>query len=76
MTLHGNPCSKLIGYRSFMADNMPQLRSLDKFIVMDFERTEIAKLYPPENIKRHKLMELYRFRPFNVETTSYHCPKF
>jgi len=43
---------------------MPQLRSLDEFIVMDFERKDIATMYPPENIKKHKLMELHRFRPF------------
>lgn len=29
-----------------MADNMPQLRSLDKFIIVDFERTKIVALYP------------------------------
>ena len=23
LTLHGNPCAKLKGYRQFMADNMP-----------------------------------------------------
>ena len=59
-----------------MADNMPQLRSLDKFIVMDFERTIMAKLYPTKNIKKSKLMQLYRFRPFNKETTSWQSRKF
>ena len=76
LTLQGNPCSKLKSYRPYMADNMPQLRSLDKFIVMDFERTEVAKLYPPQNIKMRRLKQLYRFRPFNVETTSWRSPKF
>lgn len=76
LTLQGNPCSKLKSYRHYMADNMPQLRSLDKFIVMDFERTEVAKLFPPQNIKMRRLKQLYRFRPFNVETTSWRSPKF
>ena len=50
---------------------MPHLRSLDEFIVMDYERQEIKVMFPPENIKRAKLLELYRFRPFNKATTSW-----
>ena len=46
---------------------MPQLKCLDEFIVMDFERSYIAKIFTPENIKREKLKELDRFRPFNKE---------
>ena len=55
MTLQGNPCAKIKGYRQFLVDNMPQLRSLDEFIVMDFEREDIATIYPVENIKKGKL---------------------
>ena len=76
MTLQGNPCAKIKGYRQFLVDNMPQLRSLDEFIVMDFERQDIATLYPPENIKKNKLVELNRFRPFNKETTSWRSTPF
>jgi hypothetical protein len=50
---------------------MPHLRSLDEFIVMDFERKDIKMMFPPENIKRSKLLELNRFRPFNKLTTSW-----
>ena len=53
--MQGNPCAKIKGYREFLVDNMPQLRSLDEFIVMDFERKDIAKLYPPEALKTAKL---------------------
>lgn len=55
---------------------MPHLRSLDKFIILDFERTKIASLYPAKNMKRSKLNELYRFRPFNKATTSWRSKKF
>jgi len=55
---------------------MPQLRSLDEFIVMDFEREHIATLYPADNIKKNKLVELNRFRPFNKETTSWRSTRF
>ena len=55
MTLQGNPCAKIKGYRQFLVDNMPQLRSLDEFIVMDFEREDISTMYPQENIKKSKL---------------------
>ena len=55
MTLQGNPCAKIKGYRQYLVDNMPQLRSLDEFIVMDFERKDIASMYPPENILKNKL---------------------
>ena len=55
---------------------MPQLRSLDEFIVMDFEREDIARLYPPENIKKSKLAELNRFKPFNRETTSWRSTRY
>ena len=74
--MQGNPCAKIKGYRKFLVDNLPQLRSLDEFIVMDFERTDIAKMFPPENIKRHKLAELHRFRPFNKETTSWRSSRY
>ena len=55
LTLQGNPCAKLQDYRQFMADNMPQLRALDKYIILDFERKSIAQLYPPKNIRRKRL---------------------
>ena len=55
MTLQGNPCAKITGYRKFLVDNMPQLRCLDDFIVMDFERDDVIRLFHPENIKKHKL---------------------
>ena len=74
--MQGNPCAKIKGYRQFLVDNMPQLRSLDEFIVMDFERKDIAKLYPPEALKTTKLQELNRFRPFNPETTSWRATPF
>lgn len=47
LTLQGNPCSKLKEYRQLMVDSMPQLQSLDEFIVMDFERKDIKQMFPP-----------------------------
>ena len=76
LTLQGNPCAKLQDYRQFMADNMPQLRALDKYIILDFERKSIAQLYPPKNIRRKRLEQLHRFRPFNKQTTYWRTPKF
>ena len=55
---------------------MPQLRSLDEFIVLDFERKDIKMMFPPENIKRAKLLELNRFRPFNKATTSWRSTRY
>lgn len=52
MTLQGNPCAKIKGYRKFLVDSLPHLRSLDEFIVMDFERSDIASMFPPENMKK------------------------
>jgi len=55
---------------------MPQLQSLDEFIVMDFERKDIKQMFPPENLKKDKLRELNRFRPFNEEHTSWRSTAF
>ena len=41
VTLQGNPSAKILGYRQFLIDNLPQLRALDDYIVMDFERKDI-----------------------------------
>ena len=38
---------------------------------MDFERKDIAELYPPNTWKGARIQELKRFRPFNKETTSW-----
>jgi hypothetical protein len=46
LTLQGNPCSKVQGYRKFLIESMPELRCLDEFIVGDFERADMQKLYP------------------------------
>lgn len=68
LTLMENPCSKILGYRRYLIESMPHLRCLDNFIVMDFEREEIAKLYPAESLTRERLQEFHRFRPFNKAT--------
>ena len=69
LTLHGNPSAKISGCRQFLIESMPQLRCLDEFIIMDFERKHIADLYPKNSWKRAK--DLKRFRPFNKETTAW-----
>ena len=38
---------------------------------MDFERKDIAELYPPNTWKGARIEELKRFRPFNKETNSW-----
>ena len=38
-----------------MVEEMLQLRSLDSFIILDFERKEMAKMFPPEAIQAQKL---------------------
>ena len=63
VTLQGNPCAKIVGYRNFMADNLPQLLCLDKFIVMDFERKAMADIFPSESMTKKRLQQLDRFRP-------------
>lgn len=76
LTLHGNPCSKIKGYRQLLVEAMPKLRSLDAFIVMDYERKDVATMFPPENIKKHKLLELNRFRPFNRDYNAWQPSRF
>jgi hypothetical protein len=33
LTLNGNPCAKITGYRNFMIKNRPSLWALDEFII-------------------------------------------
>jgi len=65
LTLHGNPCAKVIGYRKFLISCMPELRCLDEFIVGDFERPDMQLMYPPGTFRGEKLRQLRRFRPHN-----------
>ena len=76
MTLQGNPCAKIKGYRQFLVDSLPHLRSLDEFIVMDYERKDLADAFAPDVIKKQKLLQLNRFRPFNPDTTSWRSTRF
>ena len=71
LTLHGNPSAKIKGCRQFLIESMPHLRCLDEYIIMDFERKDIADLYPPNSWKGARVEELKRFRPFNKETNSW-----
>lgn len=43
---------------------------------MDYERADIATMFPPQNIKKNKLLELNRFRPFNKDYNSWLPKKF
>ena len=54
-----------------MIESIPQLRCLDEYIVMDFERKDMAEMYPPNTWKGERVQELKRFRPFNKETNSW-----
>ena len=38
---------------------------------MDFERKEMADMYPPNTWRGHRAEELKRFRPFNKEASSW-----
>jgi len=53
--MHGNPCSKVMGYRKFLIECMPHLRCLDEFIVGDLERADLSKKYPASTFKGEKL---------------------
>jgi len=66
--LQGNPCAKVIGYRKFLIECMPELRCLDEFIIGDFERSEMSTLFPASTFRGDKLRQLRRFRPHNKET--------
>lgn len=43
---------------------------------MDYERQDIAKMFPPENLSKQKLIELNRFRPFNKTYNYWASTKF
>ena len=76
LTLHGNPCAKVIGYRKFLISCMPELRCLDEFIVGDFERPDMQTMYPASTFRGDKLRQLKRFRPHNPQTQSYQSQPF
>jgi len=71
LTLHGNPCSKMAGYRKHLIDMLPNLFCLDEFIVFDFERSSMAARYPKNLFKGEKLAQLKYFRPYSEAYTSW-----
>jgi hypothetical protein len=68
LTLQGNPCSKMVGYRKFMIDSKKSLYALDEMVIQDFERKEYVNLFPKSAFKADRLNQLKRFRPHNPET--------
>jgi hypothetical protein len=46
LTMMGNPCAKIPGYRSYIIDTRPSIWALDELVVQDFERQEAASMYP------------------------------
>jgi hypothetical protein len=71
LTLHGNPCSKIHGYRKAVVEKLPGLLCLDEFIVLDFERADIGDLYPKESFRGARKAQLKRFKPYNFETSGW-----
>jgi hypothetical protein len=67
LTLHGNPCSKITGFRKHIIENIPTLYCLDEYIVSDFERKDMMDLYPKSIFNKEKMAEFKRFRPYNFE---------
>lgn len=71
LTLQGNPCSKLAGYRKYLIEKLPNIYCLDEFVVIDFEQKNVEELYPRKMYGRAKMAELKRFKPYNAGYTSW-----
>ena len=76
LSVEGNPCSKIKGCRQLLIEIIPSLHAVDSFIVLDFERKDIASAFPKENVKKKRLLELNRFRPFNKDYNYWRPAKF
>jgi len=66
LSLYGNPCSKILGYRQFMLTNMTHLWCLDEILVQDFEhKNVVAEQFIRDSLRPERAKKLKRFRPFN-----------
>ena len=66
----------MIGYRNYLVEIMPQLKCIDIFIVTDHERKKFTDKFPTDSIKRKRLRQMYRYRPFNEALITWNLKRF